>query len=200
MYRSVVIMMSLIMLISCGFFNVQTKEQILIANSKMFVKKVTMMVDDSGGYCSSTYVIYKNKTRHVTNAHCCGADLYMDGKQLKISKVDVPNDLCELKDPSESKGGFFISYNAPEVTDSVYTVGFPIYYDLTIDKGRIVSGLKASMLNQQLLYKTTAFTYGGSSGGAALDENSLLLGIVSQANGLAQGAFIPAKTLIEFLN
>lgn len=93
-----------------------------------------------------------------------------------------------------------MSSKKPEVTDIVYTVGFSGPYDLTISIGRIVSGLFMSPLNDQLLYRTSSFTIGGNSGGAALNEQGDLFGIVSQSNGLNHGSFIPLETIRVFLN
>jgi hypothetical protein len=182
--------------LSCTLLS-KNNEQKIVYNAKAYVKKVTNI---EGGHCSSVFVSYKGKTRHITNAHCCTAPMLYEDKPVAFLKVDTVNDLCELGHDNISKRGINISSRIPETTDVVYTVGFPGPYELTIGHGRIVSGLWSSPLNNQLLYRTSSFTIGGSSGGGAFDENGDLMGIVSQANGLAHGSFIPMVAVREFLN
>lgn len=182
---------------SCGTILYQSKEQKVVYNAKTFVKKI---VSINGGHCSSVFINYKNKVRHVTNAHCCKLTMLYKDKEVKFLKIDEPVDLCELGHDDMSKTGINFSPNTPEVTNTIHTVGYPGHYELTIGQGRIVADLYNSPLNNQLLYRTSAFTIPGSSGGGAFDENGDLFGIVSQGNGLLHGAFIPAKTVKEFLD
>lgn len=197
MYRFVGTMALLIGLISCAMFNPNLQEQTIVYNAKHYVKKVTT---PEGSYCSSIYVNYKNKVRHITNAHCCRTSLLLNNEPMSIVKVDVPNDLCELKDKVMPAKGINISLTKPQVTNNIYTVGYPANYNLTISTGRIVTDLTPSSLNGQFLYQTTAFVFGGSSGGAALDENGRLIGVVCQTNELAHGMFIPITSVVNFLN
>lgn len=191
-----VVTLLLMFVLSCAITPVNNEKKVVF-NAKAYVHKVTNVL---GGHCSSVYINYKNKVRHVTNAHCCVNPLFIDGKEVKFLKIDIPNDLCELGHDNIPKRGINMSQRTPEVTDIVYTVGFSGPYDLTISIGRIVSGLYLSPLNDQLLYRTTSFTIGGNSGGGAFDEEGNLFGIVSQSNGLNHGAFIPLVTVKSFLN
>ncbi len=191
-----VVTLLLMFVLSCAVTPVNNEKKVVF-NAKAYVHKVTNIL---GGHCSSVYVSYKNKVRHITNAHCCGEPLLLDGKEVKFLKIDVPNDLCELGHDNIPSRGIRMSQKTPEVTDIVYTVGYSGPYDLTISIGRIVSGLYLSPLNDQLLYRTSSFTIGGNSGGAAFNEEGDLFGIVSQGNGLNHGAFIPLEAVKAFLN
>lgn len=197
MYNFVSIMISLLLLLTIGLRNPQSIEDKLVYNANNHVKKISTL---TGGHCSSTIVNYKGKIRHITNAHCCTTAMFYENEEVKFLKIDVPNDLCEISHSKMSKTGINLSQETVKVTNIVYTVGFPGPYDLTIAQGRIVSLLYVSPVNQQFLYRTTSFVIGGSSGGAALDKNGDLLGIVSQANGLGHGSFIPLSSVIIFLN
>ncbi len=197
MYRFVGILVLLIGLLSCIVFNPKQQEQTIIYNSKHYVKKINT---PNGLYCSSVYINFKNEVRHITNAHCCGKSLYIDNIIMKTIKIDQALDLCELKDLKIPKNGIDISNKLPEITDIVYIVGFPADYGLTIDMGRIASDLTPSGFNGQILYQTTAFAFGGSSGGATLDENGKLIGITVQTNTVNHGMFIPMKDVVNFLN
>lgn len=192
---TVLILSTLIM--SCSELLVKTKEQNIVFVAKNYIKKVKTL---DGGHCSSIFVNYKNKVRHITNAHCCKTPLVYEEKVVEFLKIDTVNDLCELGHNSLPSSGVNISYHTPEVTDNVHAIGFPGMYELTISDGKIVSGLYESPLNGQKLYRTTTFTIPGSSGGAAVDDNGDLLGVVSQTNGYSHGSFIPVKAVIEFLN
>jgi hypothetical protein len=175
----------------------QSREQKIVFNAKAYVKKI---ISVEGEHCSSVFVSYKNKVRHITNAHCCKSQMFYNQEPVTFLKINEPNDLCEIGHKNISKTGVNFSPNTPEVTNIVHTVGFSGPYELTIGLGRIVSGLYELPLNGQMLYRTSAFTIGGNSGGAAFDENGDLFGIVSQGNGLLHGAFIPATAVKEFLN
>lgn len=87
-----VVTILLTFLFSCAITPVDNEKKVVF-NSKAYVHKVMSVL---GGHCSSVYVNYKNKVRHITNAHCCENPLLLDGKELKFVKIDVPNDLCEL--------------------------------------------------------------------------------------------------------
>lgn len=197
MYNFVSIMISLLTLLFVGLQNPQSSEERLVHNAKAHVKKVFLL---GGGHCSSTIVSYKEKVRHITNAHCCMQPMFYNKQGVRFLKIDIPNDLCEISYDGMSKTGIRMSSLPIKPTNIVYTVGFPGPYDLTISQGRIVSEFYVSPLNNQFLYMTTSFTIGGSSGGAALDKNGDLYGIVSQGNGINHGQFIPLDTVKQFLN
>ena len=192
-----VVALLLTFILSCGILLPISPEKRIVYNAKTHVHKVISIM---GGHCSSVYVNYKGKIRHVTNAHCCDAPLLLNSQELKFLKIDKENDLCELGHDKIPSTGIAMSQIDPEVTNIVYTVGYSGPYDLTISQGRIVSGLYRSPLNNQLLYRTSSFTIGGNSGGAAFNENGDLFGIVSQGNGLNHGAFIPLAAVRKFLD
>lgn len=185
------------LIISCTNLVKEDYESKVVFNSKSYVKKVTGII---GGHCSSVFISYKNKVRHVTNAHCCVAPMLYNGKPVEFKKIDESVDLCELSHDEIPKKGINFSQNVPEVTDIVYSVGYSGFYDLNISQGRIVTPLFISPLNGQFLYGTSAFAIPGNSGGAALDKKADLFGIVSVANGLLHGSFIPAAVVKSFLN
>lgn len=191
-----VVALLLVFILSCSITPVSNEKKVVI-NAKAYVHKV---ISSLGGHCSSVYVSYKNKVRHITNAHCCTNPLLLDGKEMTFLKIDISNDLCELGHDNIPRKGVKLSNKTPEVTDIVYSVGYSGPYELTISIGRIVSGLYLSPVNGQLLFRTSSFCIGGNSGGAALDEEGNLFGIMSQANGLNHGSFIPLTSIKAFLN
>lgn len=198
MFRPYLVVLFLTTLIvSCTSFVQEDIESKLVFNSKAYVKKVEGVL---GGHCSSVFVMYKGEVRHLTNAHCCEVPMLYNGKEAKFKKVDVAVDLCELEHNDFPERGLNISQDAPEITNIVYSVGYSGTYSLNISQGRVVTGLFISPLNGQFLYGTTAFTIRGNSGGAALDRKGDLFGIISQANGLNHGSFIPAIIIRAFLN
>lgn len=197
MFRPLAAILILILFTFSCAITLDQKEEKIVFNSRSFVHKIHSFL---GGHCSSVFVSYKGKTRHVTNAHCCTTPMAYNNKEVTFGKIDTQNDLCELKHDGLNRTGINISQKVLEVTNIVYTVGFPGPYDLTIGQGRIVGLLVPSSFNGQLLHRTTSFAIGGSSGGAVLDQDGNLVGITSQANGLGHGAFIPAEVLKSFLN
>jgi hypothetical protein len=172
-------------------------EQKIVYHSKNHVKKIMSVL---GGHCSSVFVKHDGKIRHITNAHCCTIPMLYGKDVVEFGRIDVNNDLCELKHKNMTKDGILLSQKTAELTDIIYTVGFPGYYDLTISQGRIVTRAVPSTLSDQYVIRTSAFTIGGSSGGAALNADGDLIGIVSQGNGIPHGSFVPLYVLREFLN
>lgn len=197
MYQAFTALLLLVFIMVTSANDPRSIEKKVVYNAKHYVKKV---FTSDGGHCSSTFVKYKNKVRYLTNAHCCKTDLSLDGSPVSFIKIDIQNDLCELSSSNMLKDGLNLSSTDIQITDIVYTVGFPANYDLTLDKGRVAAINYISTVNNQVLVATTAFSFGGSSGGAALNEYGNLIGIVSQANGLGKGYFIPLKTIRDFLN
>lgn len=197
MFRPLATVLILILFTFSCAITLDKREEKLVYNAKSFVKRITSM---EGGHCSSTIVFYKGKSRHLTNAHCCTNPMLYNDEAVTFKKIDVTNDLCEITHNNMEKQGIYLSTKRLELTDVVYTIGFPGPYDLTIGQGRVVGIMVASTFNGQLLHRTTSFAIGGSSGGAVLDRDANLVGIVSQANGLSHGAFIPVEIVTMFLN
>jgi hypothetical protein len=197
MFRPLATILILILFAFSCATTLNQKEEKIVYNSKSFIYKINSL---TGGHCSSVFVSYKGKTRHVTNAHCCTTPMLYNGKNTFFQKIDEKNDLCELTHGELNRTGINLSQRVLEVTNIVYTVGFPGNYDLTIGQGRIVGLSMESSFNGQILHRTSSFAIPGSSGGAVLDEDGNLIGIVSQANGINHGSFIPVEVLRSFLN
>ncbi len=161
------------------------------------VKKINF---ESGGHCSSTFIKYKNKIRHVTNAHCCKEQVYYNEEPVNFKQVDIPNDLCELDHNYIPNYGLDLSISEVKTGDIVYNIGFPLVFIITKSMGEISDFKYTLTVNKQPLTATTALTLPGMSGGAAINSDGKLIGIVSQTNGMGEGRFIPLETVKEFLD
>jgi S1-C subfamily serine protease len=201
MFRNIAISLSLLFstlsLVLISNMKNKNSDEKIVYNAKNHVKKIMSI---TGGHCSSVFVNYDNKIRHITNAHCCTMPMIYNKKIVTFEKIDVNNDLCELKHDSMSITGITLSNKIPEVTDIIYAIGFPGSYGLTIGQGRIVTRAIPSTISNQYIIRTSAFTIGGSSGGAALNANGDLIGLMSQGNQLLHGSFVPLYVIKQFLS
>jgi V8-like Glu-specific endopeptidase len=155
---------------------------------------------ESKGHCSSTFINYKNKIRHITNAHCCTKTTYYNEEMVRFKQIDNKNDLCELQHNSMLKFGISLSNREIKIDDSIIHIGYPFNYILTKSIGNISSFNNTNNKNNQSLTLTNALTLPGMSGGAAVNEYGELVGIISQSDTLGQGRFIELSVLKRFLD
>lgn len=194
----------LLILASVGLIGCSTiSEDTLIQNvSKTNVKPIFKI--DGNRTCSSVFLVYKNKVRHVTNAHCCDVGpMYFEGVGTEQVKKSPNVDLCELKHSKMPTDGVKLSQENPQIGSKVYIVGFPMYHDFSISFGRITSNKTTNIIPMMELpiIMTNAFTYYGNSGGAALNEKGELVGITAiTVHGVWTGGFTPVDELKRFLD
>jgi S1-C subfamily serine protease len=199
MLKNIAVSLSLVLsIISLVLVTEPTRiENKIVNNSKKYVKKIESVM---GGHCSSVFVKHDSKVRHITNAHCCQVPMIYGKEITGFVKIDVQNDLCELTHKFIPKDGIELSDKIAVATDVVFTVGFPGLYDLVIGQGRVIGRPVQSEHTDQKINLTSAFVIGGSSGGAVLNADGDLVGIVSQGNRMMQGAFVPLYVVKQFLN
>ena len=191
-------------LTSCS--NPQYEEKLIKRISTAYVKKNQQVYSpDQIGSCSSVFVSYRGKIRHITNSHCCpiSSKVYYNNQPVKINKVDTSVDLCELSHKQIPKLGLFLSSTDAELGDKIYISGFPTGHYFSIAEGHVTTHLYRQDIADLIglpLMKTNAFLDQGGSGGAVINSSGYLIGIASvmyQKN--SHGAFIPVSFLKEFL-
>lgn len=194
-------MVKLLQIIFLGllFFSCSSLNYNLDINNLAFntVKRINSA---NGGHCSSVFINYKDKIRHITNAHCCNKPMSYVEELVFFKKVDVKNDLCELTHNSIPNYGIELSNIKTKIGDTVYHIGYPFEFILTKSFGEVHTLNYDNNAGKQLLTLTSALTLPGMSGGAAINKNGKLIGIISQTDKLGQGRFIPIEVLIGFLN
>lgn len=187
-----------LLIVSCA--NFPTEEQLIKTVAVRNVHKITISSPEGIGTCSSVFVKYKEKVRHITNAHCCKGDITFDGNPATIVKTTPQVDLCEITHNIMPRTGIDMAADGLEVADKVYIVGFPSGYDLSISEGHVTVRFRLSQFLTPLT-QTNAWAYYGNSGGAAISSNGRLVGITSMI--LVEhkhAAYVPLNILKEFLN
>jgi len=168
------------------------------AIGKEFVNKI--ITTDGNNYCSSTFVEYKGKIRHITNAHCCVGKLSFNNSPATIKKVNILTDLCEITHNKIPVFGAKIINKDLEPGDKVYSIGFPsTYQNFSISEGYVVT--EPVIDNFKTIIYTNAWSYFGYSGGATFNAEGEVVGINSVMMREHQhGGYIPVAILKEFLN
>lgn len=190
-------------------------EPIVINRSKKHVSRlaectqgsVTIMTSDGHGsgfvISEDGYIItnYHVVAQHTDSLHVVfNSGSSLTAELVRGSKIQ---DLALIKVDTTGLTPFIISDNDAELAQDVYAVGTPTAEDLgqSITKG-IVSGIRKGDDGNTLI-QTDASVNGGNSGGALLNTQGEVVGIVSakiKGYGIEGIAFgIPANTLREKL-
>lgn len=187
-----------LLVVSCA--NLPSEEHLIKNVSIRNVHKITITSSEGSGSCSSVFVKYKEKVRHVTNAHCCKGNITYNDSPVTIVKSVPEVDLCEISHDKMPRTGIDMAADGLDVGDKVYIVGFPAGYDLSISEGHIVIRFRLSNFLTPLT-QTNAWAYYGNSGGAAISSNGRLVGITSMILlEHKHAAYVPLSILKEFLN
>lgn len=190
-------------------------EPIALANSGQFVSslgesiKSSVTISNENGHGSG--FIVSSDGHIVTNYH-----VVMDAEDLKVTlnndteytpeivRVSKISDLALLKIDAEGLLPFRVNYSEDiEIAQDIYAVGTPTGTDLnqTVSKG-IISGVRKNDDGSKLI-QTDASINAGNSGGAIVNKEGLVLGVVSSkyfgfgVEGVAFG--IPAFYIKERL-
>lgn len=197
-----ILTLSLLVLMGCSG-KPPVKEEVTIKQISLeFVKKIHILGPDGEGSCSSVFVNYKNKIRHITAGHCCTGIMQYKNKTVKIKKAAPHYDLCELSHKMMPKRGMRVMYKNPEMGDKIYFAGFPKGHNFSISQGFITTGVyRFPVPFFHPLMQTNAYAYYGNSGGAAINTDGDFLGIVSTTSApFAHGSFVPVETVTKFLD
>lgn len=194
----VLVSMGILLGVSCS--SLTDSDLIAKRVSLQYVKSIHL--ENGGGLCSSVFVNYKNKVRHVTNSHCCQQPVYFKGKLVEIVKQNPITDLCELNHNDKPKIGINMSNNEAEIGDRIYIAGFPIGgHEFSMSTGFVTSKVKMDIIPFRPLIITNAFATFGNSGGGVISSKGLLVGITDVSNiRFNTGGYIPIKVLKDFLN
>ena len=123
-------------IVSCA--NFPTEEQLIKNVAVRNVHRISITTPEGSGSCSSVFVKYKEKVRHMTNAHCCKGDINYEGSPVRIVKSAPEVDLCEITHDKMPRTGIDMAADGLDVGDKVYIVGYPAGYDLSISEGHVV--------------------------------------------------------------
>jgi len=177
---------------------------ILIPKPKTYVSGLSQAVKSSGFIISDNGYIITNY--HVVT-DTSGLTVVMNNEKeysVKIIRESKIHDLALLKIEENNLVPFKISDSKDvELASDVYAVGTPSSEDLsqTISRG-IISGLRKIDDNSKLI-QTDASINGGNSGGAIVNKDGLVLGVVSsklKGFGIEGVAFgIPAYEIFDRL-
>ncbi len=190
-------------------------EDITLATNQPFVENASQAIQSS--------VTVKNKNGHgsgfiissdgyiLTNYHVISKkeelQVVMNSKDIfdfEIVRVDKQNDLALLKIDTTNLVPFKLNSESKiKLATDIFAVGTPSAVDLSqsISQG-IISGIRKGD-NQSKLIQTDASINGGNSGGAIINKEGLVLGIVKSkvkgigVEGVAFG--IPANIALEKL-
>lgn len=191
-------------------------EEIILPNSKTHITSIAQSIKSS--------VTIKNKEGHgsgfvisnngyiITNYHVISdtTDLKVilndeTEHNVEVIRYSKIHDLALLKIEINNLVPFNINKSKEIfIASEIYTVGTPTAEDLSqsISKG-IISGIRKTNGNSKLI-QTDASINSGNSGGAIVDKNGLVLGVVSSKlfgvgiEGVAFG--IPAYEILDKLN
>ncbi len=109
-------------------------------------------------------------------------------KRIKIKNINKANiyidnqvDMAIIKVP-KPKGSFIrlkLSQKLPTIGTRVYTVGHPLDADYIVNTGIVSTYITATLYNKCKKYMLiSAPTFGGNSGGACVNNNSEVVGII----------------------
>lgn len=180
------------------------KEQNIINISNEHVKQIFTA---DGGWCSSVVLEYKSHIRQVTNAHCCKVPMFRNNSFVEFIKIDTKKDLCEFTTKVLPLSGIKLSERTVNFNQTTYVAGFPDgFHGRLITKG-VVTGFYVKGINETnpkipptYLDTVSNFVAGGNSGGAAMNEDGELIGIIAQRDSFYTGRYIPLPVLRFFLD
>lgn len=176
-------------------------------NDDIYRIDVITKSSDSKASLGTGFVVADGKTLatnfHVISAAVNEPELYklewesVDGRRgpLKVLAVDVVHDLA-LVTAAEEMGEPMITASLPEKGASLFSLGHPLGLDLAIITGT------ANGLLEKAIYKKIHFSGNinpGMSGGPAIDEAGLVIGVNVASAGEAVGFLVPANFLDELL-
>lgn len=189
----------------------------------IFINKPTNVVASLGDAIESSVTI-KNKDGHgsgfiisndgyiVTNYHVvAGVEdmtvVFSNGIELgdvEVVRVSKSHDLALLKVNLKSIRAFNLNDSKTiEIGKDIFAVGTPTSQDLAQTITRGIISAKRKLDNQNDLLQIDASINGGNSGGAIIDKNGLVIGVVSskiRGEGIEGIAFgIPAYEIFEQL-
>ena len=172
------------------------------------VKQVTLQHvvaiknEADSSHCSSVFVRYKGKVRHVTNSHCCQQAIFYKGSILSIIKDSPEVDLCEVSNPYKSTVGISMANNEAQIADRIYIAGYPIGgHDFSLTTGFVSTLSRTHIVMGRPIILTNAFATFGNSGGAVVSTDGYLVGILSvSSKAFNHGGYVPLTILKYFLN
>lgn len=193
--KYLLIAISLLFVTSCATY----EDSHIKSVANTYVKRIYNL--NGSNLCSSVFVEYKGKIRHITNNHCCeNRDVYYVGKLTNQVRKTANYDLCELSHDQMPNRGLPFATSIHEQGDRVFVIGFPMHHELSISTGRITSDEKIDIVPGLPIVMTNAFVFYGNSGGAVVNTEGKLLGITSiTIPQVWTGGFISMKRVIEFL-
>lgn len=193
--KHLLIAISLLFTASCATY----EDSHIKSVANTYIKRVYSI--NGNNLCSSVFIEYKGKIRHVTNNHCCeNRDVFYMGKNTTQVKKNPNYDLCELSHDQMPKRGIQFADKIHEQGDRIFVIGFPMYHELSISTGRITSDEKIDIVPGLPVVMTNAFVFYGNSGGAVINTDGKLLGITAiTIPQVWTGGFISMKRVIEFL-
>lgn len=154
--------------------------QIVLEEEGIVLGKATGFFIAKDLLLSNAHII-KNIESSKTDIYCIK---YLQNKKnkLKIEKIDVQNDLLLLKMVEESNNKYFsISNKELEIGETVYTIGNPGGYGLSLSNG-IISNTKVIISQADLECETIQLNLeitNGNSGGPVFNKKGEIVGIMS---------------------
>lgn len=144
-----ILYVSLILCIGASLGELQ--EQALISFRGSYVVKITNKAGNSGG-TGFNIQAPTGQTYILTNAHVCGLgkqtkslfvshDSFDRAIERKIIEVSEKSDLC-LVEALPGEGGLKLSGSDPSLQQTLYVLGHPLLYPLTLSSGRVLESPK----------------------------------------------------------
>lgn len=137
----------LLLALMLGFSAPDLHEKALLSFRGSYVVRITNKAGTSGG-TGFHIQAPTGQTYILTNAHVCGLgkdsktvfiarDAFDRKIERRIIEVSEKTDLCVVEAlPGES--GLKLSGNEPTLQETLYIIGHPLLYPLTLSKGRII--------------------------------------------------------------
>lgn len=176
---------------SCATTTVRKEGSVNPEIQNIYSASVTIINCDKKKYGSGT-IIHNRKGQQMfvlTAAHvvkaiqkknekvCVSTAFDTKKRQVKIYKIDDKVDLAIVyTEEMEKRAGpeVDISLYGPNIGDKVWVIGAPLGRDRTVTNG-IVSNFQD--YKGKVLYRTTAATYYGNSGGGMFNADGQLIGV-----------------------
>lgn len=162
--------------LSCNLFAKDPEE---VVKKKAIESVALISLMDGKAFCSSTFVKYKGKVRHITNNHCCVAPMMYNTSPITIIKTDPINDICEISHDNIPKNGLAFAKSI-DILERSFGVGFSSFSmrpnELSGFKFRYTVGNIAGVIEEIVSIISSSLSFPGMSGGPLLNSKGEILG------------------------
>jgi hypothetical protein len=160
-------------------FAVFAKDPEDIVKKKAIESVALVSLMNGKAFCSSTFIKYKDKVRHITNNHCCVEPMMYNTSPITIVKTDPINDICEISHDNMPKNGLVFAKSI-NILERSFGIGFSSFSmrenELSGFKFRYTIGNIAGVIEEVVSIISSSLSFPGMSGGPLLNSKGEVLG------------------------